>query len=390
MMAGTESGSIRRVALAAAVAVLASVAVSGCRANPKHRYAVPSGQGRIAYDPERGIFREGTPVDVTEEELFRQGKVQFDDREFADAAATFRSLRTHPEFVDGARALDAIVMEAVALLEAGRAQDSLWLVGDIAGSWFDPSETYWRNELPERLWNPVSESDVKPFIDGLRADAIEDSYAVTRDVFDYYSVGLGVSRERLLDVSRHARNLAWVAGLAGDDALSSRIAADLVARQPRGVIEAQALLILAQSEVRRELYEEARVHFSRIYEIAPDATLRERALLGEIEAIIQQSKGEEYDRTLYDLASEKINEYKTDFLVQHNTHRLVGEFARLEQYVNEVIWNGLQKAASDYRRLFEPEAAAMADRRAAEFRLAAVKREERLRTLAAATAERGQ
>jgi len=203
-------------------------------------------------------------------------------------------------------------------------------------------------------------------------------------------VGLGVARGRLADISRHARNLAWVATVTGRDRLAGDIADDLVKRQPRGVIEAQGLLLLAQSEVKRELYEEARVHFARIYEIAGDASLRERALLGEVDAILRQSKGPEYDRTLYDLANEKINEYKTDFLVQHTRPRLLVEFATLEGYVNEVIWTGLKQAAEDYRRLFEPKAAALAERRAEEFRKSAMRRERPLRILAGLPVSEGQ
>jgi len=378
MTAMTSTSFARSLALGGGLFALVLTSTS-CAPAPKHRYSIPDGEGRIVYDAERGIHREGSPVDVSEEELFRRGIVEFDDRDYEAAAKTFHQLRTHPAYVDGARALDAVVMEAVSVLEAGRPADSQWLVGDLAGAWFDPTDVYWRGRLPERLWGVSSESDVRPFLSIVDEDAIRESFEITKDIFDYYPKGLGVARGRLLEVSRHARNLAWVASVTGEDDLAGLIAADLVKRQPRGVIEAQGLLLLAQSEVRRELFEEARVHFARIYEIADDASLRERALLGEVEAIIRQSKGPEFDRTLYDLANEKINEYKTDFLVQHTRPRLVSEFATLEAYVNEVIWNGLKQAAEDYRRLFEHNAAALADRRAEEFRKGAIKRERMLR-----------
>ncbi len=362
--------------------LVAASGFSACKPPPKHRYSVPDGVGRIRYSPERGIFREGEPIDSEIESLYRTGMDQFDDRDYPAAAATFRRLRLAPQWVDGPRALDAGMMEALSLLEAGRTVQTPWLLGDLAGSWFEPQETYWRSRLPEELWEIQGPELITGYATQVTERAIKNSFEVTKDLFDFYSAGLGVSRARLLEVSRHARNLAWVSLTANRHKLAAEVASELVKRNPRGTIEAQALLMLALAETELGNHASAQVQFARIYQLSDDPALRERALMGEVEAIIRESKGEEYDVKFYELASEKINEYKTDFLVQHNNPQLVRDFSRLEQYVNNVQWEALMRAANDYRRLFEPESAVLADRRAEEFRTAADKREQMLKRLA--------
>lgn len=361
--------------IAAMVVAALCVGVCGCSTPPSHRYKVSGEGGRIRYSPERGIYREGEQVNLTEEELYRRGVVEFQEKDFEAAAETFRELRTAKQFVDGARALDAAVMESVSLLEAGRRTQADWFLSEMAGAWFDRDETYWRGRLPERYYDLEDEEKFVEHARLVSRGAINDSFEVAKEIFEFYPAGLGVSRTRLVEITRHMRNLAWLAGLAEHDSLAITIAEDLVKRRPRGTVEAQALLLLAAAQSRQGDYEQARTQYARIYQVSDNPDLQERALLGEVESLLLQSKGREYDRSLYDLANEKITEYKTDFLVQHSAPKLLREFAAREQFVNEVIWTSLKQAAADYKKLFAPESMAMAEARAEEFRRGAIVRE---------------
>jgi hypothetical protein len=358
----------------------AIVMVAACGGPDKHRYTPPSGMGEIRWDPERGIYRDGDRLNLPEEELYRRAVVAMQDGEFNEAAKAFHELRTAEQYVDGTRALDAIISESICLLEAGRAAKTKWLLGDLANAVLDRDDDAAASRLPDDVRNKLSEEAIAGYARSLSSSAIDASFDVAKDVFEYYSTGLGVTPKRLADICKHERNLAYFAFLSGEDALAGRIAKDLADRNPRGLIQSQALLILAKSEDRRELFEASREHYARVYgegqSLSDDPDTQEEALLGELRAIIHQSKGPGYDIGLWEAAAEKVTDYKTSFLVAHPDARLRANFAEHEQYINMVRTGQFDEAAKCYGRLFEKEAVVIYRARAAEFRAGADKQEK--------------
>ncbi|MCL4731638.1 MAG: hypothetical protein KJ044_14540, partial [Planctomycetes bacterium] len=69
------------------LACAALVALAACRKGPDPRYEGPAGEGRLVYEPGRGIVRQGSTVAATEQALFARGEAAWRERNWAECIA---------------------------------------------------------------------------------------------------------------------------------------------------------------------------------------------------------------------------------------------------------------------------------------------------------------
>lgn len=359
--------------------------LSACARDKGHTYNLPDD---VVYTPERGFHRLGTPTAEEQENAFRDALQHFNRREYRRAQDLFRTLRKTDEWLDGPRALDAIMLEAISALEAGRSEPGAWYLDELLNAYFYPDEG--RPEslasaypgLTSELVETVDSGEFRELAEELSsAGAIEASWRVTSDIFEYYGAGLGALPGRFDELSRRARNLAYLAWLGDEDGLCQEICKNLRNRGIQGWIRARVEITLAKSLDRDGIRLEASDAYKRAAEATRNTTLVEESLLGEIQALMDSSKGWQYDKGIYEQALRKINEYKANFLVRAGTgvSRLASEFYRLEQEAHNALYNQYLEAADTYRRLGAPNSAELVMKKAEAFRELALKQQERLK-----------
>lgn len=357
----------------------------GCAETQGHVYQIP-GAGDVFYSPERGIYRDGVTVNVPEETLYQQGMAEFGRRAYERAAELFHALRSDERYVDGSRALDAIVLEAVATLETGRKDRPEWLLDDLANAVLDREATAAAKlrSLPDGELDAMIRGVAREVRD---AGAIQASWDVTQDVLLYYTAGLGVAPNRLDQIARHGRNLAWLALKADDYVLAERIANDLLLRNPPESVRLRSTVILADTAFAIGHFERSQPLYREVYDSARDPFFRERALYGELRSILGQSKGWQYNEAPYRDAAARIAEYKANLLSVLPDLPLKADFSRIEHEINDALYKREIQAALDYEKLMRPEAAEFYRRSAQALAAAALERE---RTLSGAAASGGK
>ncbi len=336
--------------------MLAFASCFACSQEKVQTYRLPPGSGEVYYDPERGILRKGQNYDSSEEELYRQALLAFQNSDYSQAIKLAASLRSHPEYVDGPRALDAIMLEAYALFEQAKTPDTSWLLQDLGYAYFD-------NDLValQRLPHNLFKDNIQHFQQQMRSriqevDAIEASWEHSKKILSHFQTALGVAPDLRFALEKHIRNLAWIAFLTQDYILAEKIARELNHRNPNQSVSAQVHFILAQTTDAIGWYERSELAYAQAYKTSEEPALREQALLGEIKAILKQSKGWEYDITPYRKVQQKLSEYRQDFLVRYQKAQLQQEFQTIEDEVHEILQRRNAAAAEAYDKLFAPEA----------------------------------
>lgn len=355
----------KHICVACCSAVLLLLAAA-CASESPRAWRLPQGQGNVRYSPERGIYREGASVNGDEGALYLEAVGLFNAGEYLAAARVFHRLRTDEAFVDGARALDAIMLEAVAELEAGRLSHRGWRLHDLANARFDGNNEA-ASRLPAGLSQLLGENGLRDIArEVVQSGALEKSWEVVKVMLTYYTLALGVAPERMNEATLQARNLAWLAYTAEEYSLAETIAKDLIDRHPRAEIKAMTELVLARTSTATGAHERAQELFARVYAGSRNPDLREEALLGEVEAILRRSKGAEYNRGLYEIALEKLNDYRYDFLAVHPDARLKAKFDEAAREVERTLVAMELAAADAYSRLGEEEATKFYRARAAQ------------------------
>lgn len=362
---------------------------------PGHIYS-PPGEGRIIYDPERGLIRQAgdLPAEAEDSEaLFRSGMLRFNQRKYEEAAARLGLYRQRL-YPDGPRALEAVIWESIAKLENARGQDSLWLADHLANAYHDEDpQAYAALGL-----DPNAPGAKRGLLDLARNVAsnfsrreLNDNWELSQEIFVYYSAGLAVQtipgatidaddlpgyqglasdRSFFTMHARHTRNLAWFALLAGQPRISREAASFLEKRTQNRTIRNPALLILAEASLRLDLpyYAEQAYHdLAASPGVSP--IVQEQALYGEVLSIIAQSKGAEYDVAVYERAEARIDEYKAGFFANHpNGSRLLQQFYNAKRELMQIEIEKLDEAMKTYDRVFEDDAAAFYQRRSNEVR----------------------
>ncbi|MCK6440019.1 MAG: hypothetical protein L6Q71_07445 [Planctomycetes bacterium] len=337
---------------------------AACSVAERPPYRVPAGD--IRYTPERGIYREGATVDESEEALFQRGKSAFDKGNFAEAQEVFHTLRTSQEYADGARALDAIVLETIAALERG--SDAVWRVEDVANAFHGDKGAVSR--VPENLLTREQADTLRSVAFRLSdRRALEESWRITEEILIYYAAGLGVVANIHLRVEQHARNIAWYAYLARNYELAELVTRTLIDRDPNKRIKEQTQMIQADTAYAVEYFEKSRETYADVYKNSRDPDMREDALLGEVRSMLASSKGWEYDATLYEDIHNKIEQdYKLDLLQRSPSKRRYKEFSEIEKVVNGVLHRKYLESAETFERLFDEKAAEWYRAKAEDFR----------------------
>src|SRR5687767_3005551 len=76
--------NFRQFAFCALTLALLFLGVSGCKSGPEPVYEGPAGQGRLRYDPKRGIVREGTQGVASEQKLYEAAERAFQERRWEE------------------------------------------------------------------------------------------------------------------------------------------------------------------------------------------------------------------------------------------------------------------------------------------------------------------
>lgn len=373
--------------IASTLALLISLACASCD-SPGHVYN-PPGEGRIIYDPDRGLIRQAgeLPENIeNSEELFRAGMKLFNQGDFEAARARLKLYRERL-FADGPRALEAVIWECIAMLERGRGQQSTWLADHVANAFHDEDPQAFA-ALGLKASDPSAKLTVlrlaQEIAKRFSRRTLNDNWALSQEIFVYYSAGLAVQtipdtrgsedaqaddlpRYRGLAAdrsfftmhSRHTRNLAWYALLAGQPRVAREAASFMERRTLNTAIRNPTLLILAEAALRLDLPVYAEQAYRDLAESADVRPLiQEQALYGEVRAIMAQSKGDEYDARVYERAEAKVDAYKAGFYVNHALGaRMLEDFHRAKLELMQIRLIKLNEAVKTYERLFQEEAA---------------------------------
>jgi hypothetical protein len=355
------------------------IAIGGCATGPEPTYRGPGAGGRLIYDPDLGITREGAARDASEQNLYTLADKAFRDRNWQRCIEVAGSLIE--AFPDGARAVDGHILRIRANLEAGRAE---------ATGGFSKTATidqwlfiYLTPEHDERLIRLVNRSaeareyvratralSIDAFIDELSGDAfpIYNTGRLAAAQFDvarlltYYLPALYL-REYRRAIAELARDVCWLMYAAEDYNLTIVLAEELLAVNPPPSVKADALFIMGHSQRKNGAGPIAANTFGLLYRGAglrdTDTRWRPYALMHQIHQTMQTSKGYIYDVTYYERALELLGEYELYRIENPNIPpELNDEFILLVQDVYDILARRDRNAASQYGKLGESRAKA--------------------------------
>lgn len=354
--------------------LLAAAFLFGCAEGPEARYAGPSGEGVLVYDPEVGITRRGAEPVRDEQDLYTALDAAHGERRWEDVIRF--SLAISDAYPEGSRIVDALIKRIEARLEAGRNPDpdeglpnsirvTDWLYLYLAPDHSGRLQQLMRDGANAEYINELRGMDVDRFIDGFEADAehlydsgqLELALADVRTLLTYYLPALEITRYRHR-AAELGRDVAWLMYAADDNGGVIDVSADLQAMSPPPAVKADTLFILGHAQRRNGAHALAADTFGRLYRGAglsdTDTRWRPYALLQQIHQTIESSKGFIYDQTPYEAALELLGEYELYMIENPNiADDLHEQFIVLMEDVYNVFIRRDLNAAETYGRVGE-------------------------------------
>lgn len=378
---------------------LALSILTGCAAGPDPVYEGPAGTGRLVYDPDVGITREGADRASNEQLLYAAAVAAFRESRWDECIQQTRLLTS--QFPEGSRAVDALLLRIRANLEAARPErgplprtvslDRLLFLY-LAPVHDERIQLLLRGNPDDREFVVGLRSrTVQEFLADIEGDAIAAYNSGRLDVAQrdvntlttYYLPALQL-REYRRQVAELARDVCWLMFAARDNNRTILVSEDLLAVNPPPNIKADTLFVMAYAQQRNGAHPVAASTFGHLYRGAglrdTDTRWRPFALLGQIDQTLQTSKGFIYDLTYYERALELLGEYELYRFENPNiSPALHDQFVLLFEYVYQAMIDRELNAADTYARLGERAARDYHRGLAGEWRL---QRDRRIASLA--------
>lgn len=360
------------LALAPALVLL----LTGCPSGPVPVYSGPEGMGRLRYDRERGIYREGSRDLPAEQALYESARAATANQQWAECIRLVDAqLKAYP---DGARAVDAILLRIEARMEGYRAPRggpprvvSLegWFFLYLSPS-YDPRIRSFMAKGGEnaRVAGELRSRSFENFIEWIAPDAraiqaagmIEPLATDIRLLTNYYLPAMEIEDYRVR-TAEFARNLSWLAfaARATDRVLS--VATDVYVMNPSPSVKADVLFVEGQALMRNGAYNLAAAAFNRLFRGAnlrdTDTPWRPYALYWLIVATVRKSKGPEYDIVPYEQGIELLGDYDL-YLVENPgvSMALRGRFDTLIFEIYQVMIDRDISAAKTYALIGQRQA----------------------------------
>lgn len=357
--------------LMAALALLA-----GCKKGPEPRYEGPSGEGRLVYEPGKGIVRQGSRANSDEQTLFAAVEKAWAQRRLAECIALSEELSFR--FPEGSRVVEAILLRIEARIELGRAaeggmprnvplnrmmfvylatDDDLRLRELLAA---DKSVADFARQFRALDWVEFVER-LKPDGDALYSSGqLEGALLDCQALINYYlpAQELREFRQRTAELTR---DIAWLGFAARDQNLVVEITEDLLAMNPPPAVKGDALFIRGHALRINSAHAFAADNFDRLFRTAglrdTDTRWRPHALLWHINEIMASSKGPLYDLVPYERALEMVGEYELYRIENPNlAPKLKEQFVILCERAYDALILRDTNAAATYSRLGEKQA----------------------------------
>jgi len=349
---------------------------SACRKGPEPRYGGPPGEGRLIYEPGRGIVRQGSVVSGDEQSSFARVQAAFNEGRLEDCINL--SLDHSRAWPEGARVVEAILLRVRARLESRRSEDSALPRGvaleQIMFLYLAPDEDarlkalLARESDVARYARDFRQVDFAAFIDRLEPDALAlnrggNMAAAVQDcrtLINYY-LPVQELREFRVQTAELTRNTAWLAYAAGDFEGALNSADELLAMNPPPTVKGDTLFIRGHALRRNGAHAFAADAFERLFRGASlrdtDTRWRPWALAWWINQIMATSKGPMYDQTPYERVLELIGEYEL-YRVENPgiPGTLQAVFTALARQAYDVLIRRDYNAADTYDRLGRQQA----------------------------------
>lgn len=360
------------------ILLVASALLAGACSTPERRYRGPEGEGRLIYDPERGITRKGAEVNTTEQSLYIAMDQAWSQRRWSDVIVV--SNQISESFPEGSRVVEAIVKRVKARFEFGRDNDpevglptrvmlDQWIFLYLAPNHDNRLKRMMTLDVESRQFiNDYREQSVNEFITKLEpdADALYDSFQLDlalqdcRTLLTYYLPALEL-REFRREVSELTRDVLWLMYATNAYSAVVDIAQDLRAMNPPPSVKGDTLFILGQAQRQNGAHTLAADTFGRLYRGAglrdTDTRWRAYALMWQINQTMESSKGEIYDIVPYERAMELLGEYELYVIENPNiSDSIHAEYLQLMEDVYGVMIYRAVNAADTYDRIGEDEA----------------------------------
>lgn len=375
--------------------------LAGCASGPEPRYEGPRGEGRLLYDPGRGIVRAGAVVSSDEQSVFSAVEKAFQEGRWLECIAQSELLTA--TFPEGSRAVDAILMRVQARLSAARAEDEGVPETISLMDWFflylapddDPRLTSLlaRGGQTAETTRDLRSRDFERFIQGVKpeATALYKAGQLDRAAEDcvtlvtYYLPAQELRQYRARSAEL-ARTVAWLVFASEGYNLAIELCEDIRTMNPAPSVKADALFVLGQSQRANGGHALAAQTFDMLYRGAglrdTDTRWRPWALYWMTRETMASSKGWVYDLSPYEVALELVGEYELYLL--ENPGVPVGLHQKFLQTVEElynVMVRREQNSALTYDLLGEDKARDYCLQRATDWE---DKRDERIENLRSA------
>jgi len=360
----------------ALIAILSLALLAACKQGPEPRYEGPKGNGRLVYQPGKGIVRKDSIASSDEAALYQAVEKAFTQGRMQDCVNLSEQLSLN--FPEGSRVAEAIQLRIAARLALGRAQE-----GGLPRSvpldrllflYLAPDDDPRLRELVARdrgIADYAKEFRANDFVDFIKrvapdADAMYSSNQLGAALLDCrilitYYLPVQDLREFRHRTAELTRDIAWLAFAARSYNDVVEICDDLLALNPPPAVKGDTLFIKAHAQRLNGAHFIAAETFDRLYRQAglrdTDTRWRPYALLWSINEIMDSSKGPIYDLVPYEHALELIGEYELYRIENPNlSDKLKDQFVILCERAYDVLILRDTNAADTYSRLGEKDA----------------------------------
>ncbi|MCC6574574.1 MAG: hypothetical protein IT462_12385 [Planctomycetes bacterium] len=357
----------------AVVLILAGVLamLTACHGGPVPVYSGPQGMGRLRYDKERGIFREGSQNVGGEVAMYEAARTALANKDWAKCVSLVDAqLKAYP---DGGRAVDGILTRLEARLEAGRPQSgglphvvSLegWFFLYLSPSYDSRIKSFMaRGGENARIARELRDRSFEGFIEWISADArsfrnggyLEPLSNDVRLLVNYYLPAMEFEDYRVR-TAEIARNVVWLAYAAKAYDYVVSISADIHVMNPSPSVKADVLFVEGLAQMHNGAYSLAANTFNRLFRGAnlrdTDTPWRPYALYWLIVSTTRKSKGPQYDIVPYEQGIELLGDYNLYLVENPGVSPVLRErFNQLIREVYEVMVQRDLHAAQTYALL---------------------------------------
>lgn len=361
---------------AAMLACGSALLLAGCKQAPEPRYEGPHGQGRLVFEPGRGIVRQGSIASSDEQALFSAVQRAFAGRKFAECILFSEQLGL--AFPEGSRVVETVLLRVQARLELGRAEEGglprSVPLNQLLFVYLAPDDDARLRALMARDPSVASyardfrAADISDFARRLQPDAkalvasgqLAGALNDCRMLVTYYLPAQEL-REFRMQTAELTRDVAWLAFAAAEYNNVLEITEELLAMNPPPVVKGDTLFIRGNAQIRTGAHAFAADTFEQLFRGSnlrdTDTRWRPYALALWIQEIMATSKGPLYDVVPYERALELVGEYELYRIENPNLPaKLRDIFTALAERAFDVLIYRASNAADAYSRLGQSQA----------------------------------